>query len=149
MKFRLIISQLLTVAACIALVVEAGEFLLVTYVWAFASRQNVAPAPESAVILGTSLLVGLTLIFFLASQTGMALGKAWISTSAFVRAGLLVVTIQGVLFGLGYVRFDGEWLMDFFNSKNASFAVGAIAALVLVGLAIFNQQQKGALSRKS
>ena len=130
-------GQALAVVATTILIVELGEFVLLTYVWLFTTDAKVASTLDNLVVLGTTLVtICATSYACIASLISLGLRRAWPTAGLFVGIELLAAITQAVFLVIGMISFDGAWLRDFFDSKQPSFAAGMVSALVLVAVEI-------------
>ena len=138
MRKRAVFGQALTLVAATLLIIELGEFLMLAYVWLFASdAKEVAPSDSTVVMAVTVLTVGATFLGCMASLLSVALRRAWPSTGLFVGIALSLAVTQAAFLLLGVFSPSSSWLADFFASKMPSFASGTLSALALVLVGLF------------
>ena len=138
MKWRAVVGGALTVLAATVFIVELGEFLLLARFWLFVPGAVVTSPLANLAVLGTTLVtICATFLASLASLASLGLRRAWPTLRAFVGIGVVAAATQGAFLVIGMMDFDDALLVEFFKSKQPSFAAGLVAALILVAVGHF------------
>ena len=132
MKWRNIFGNLLISAAACVLLIEAGEFAVLAYVWSFATAEKTASVFENSVIMGTTLLTLFgSLLLTVSALTSVSRRFAWPTVRVFSALVGFVALTQLLFLLMAMVNFEGNWLNEFFRTKSPTFAAGMVSALVL------------------
>ena len=137
-RWRAALGQALIAVATLVLLMEFGEFAVLTYVWAFATEAKDASRFDSVIILATAVVtMSATLLLSIASLISISRRRAWPTSRFFSAFATFVAATQVIFLLFGTVTFEGDWLNDFFQSKAPSFAAGVVCALALAVVHIF------------
>lgn len=133
MRSRVGIGHILVISAATLFAIQFGEFLMLGYVWLFATNAKpVSPSESAAIAAATVVTIVVTFLACAVSTISIALRRAWPSNGAFIGVGWTVALTQGVFLCLGCINFTSPWVLDFFASKTLSFALGLLSGLALL-----------------
>ena len=139
MNWRLTLGQALAVIATSVLVVEFVEFLILGYIWIITTEAKEISLFEYLFIFFSIVaMIFATLLACISALFTLCKKKILPTLRVFIYFNVLAALTQTFFLVVGASRFQGEWINDFFNAKQATFAVGLIAgiSLIIAGLLV-------------